>query len=99
MSVQNYEATEDPDIVITSKGISFKSYKDLKSGEQWTILGQCNCCGECEVGSTNPNIKWIGKVGEPNAEYDITFSNRKDIPVRPEIKEKYANCQLWGFYF
>lgn len=68
-------------------------------GEQWEITGTCNMCGECEVGSDDPNIVWTGiPVGQPGACYNVLGEARLDNPVRPEIKEACPNCVLEGRY-
>jgi hypothetical protein len=90
--------TEDPNVIILTQGSNFTLYQDIKTSEKWVILGSCICCGQCEIGSDNPNIIWKGKPGEPNSEYDITFGKRKDIPVRPEIQQNCDKCSLWGVY-
>lgn len=92
------EKTEDPYVVIESKTEDSVTYRSITNNERWVIYGKCNCCGECEVGSNNPNIVWTGPVGEPNAEYDIMFNKRKDIPVRPDISRKCTHCTLKGEY-
>ena len=62
------------------------------------IFGECNCCGQCEIGGNNQNIVYTGlPIGESGAAHDITFNIRKDIPVRPNIN-KLDKCVLWGEY-
>lgn len=42
---------------------------------------------------------WTGvPVGQPGACLDTRFGSRLDIPVRPEMTEKLANCALSGRY-
>lgn len=42
---------------------------------------------------------WTGvPVGQPGACLDARFGSRLDIPVRPEMTEKLANCALSGRY-
>ena len=96
--------TEDPDTVIESRvdtpTLSYTIYR-AKAGQHnnWIIFGKCNCCGQCEVRNDNPNIIWTGiPIGQPGAEYDITFGKRKDIPVRPEIRSEADKCTLFGYY-
>lgn len=91
--------TEDPFVIIEKQTSEYKIYRNITNKERWIISGKCNCCGQCEVGTANPNIVWTGiPVGEPYSEYDITFGKRKDMPVRPEIAKKNPNCTLSGEY-
>lgn len=101
LSYCNCELTEDPWIFITGRTTDRSvTYYDVKSNEQWIIFGKCNCCGQCEINNHNPNIRWNDgvSVGESGAEYDIAFSTRKDLPVRPQIAQKCDRCVLWGEY-
>jgi len=88
--------TEDPGVVITDWRPGCVTYQSDK--EAWVINGVCIACGECEVGSRNPNLVWTGKlVGTPGACLDRTFGKRRDVPVRPEISE-HPHCTLSGRY-
>lgn len=91
--------TEDPTVFIEDIGAGWVIYRTKDGKERWIIHGTCNQCGECEVGSDNPNLIWTGiPVGNAGACYDELFGNRRDVPVRPEIKEKCPNCTLTGEY-
>ena len=90
--------TEDPTVMIEDIGPAWVIYRD-HDGKRWIMRGTCNQCGECEVGAINPNIMWIGNpVGEPGSCRDVMYGIRRDIPVRPEIKQKFPNCSLSGEY-
>lgn len=98
MTEPNKILTCDPGCWIIEKSEGRVVYETTE-GEKWEILGTCNQCGECEVGSNNEYIKWTGiPVGQPNACYDIRGSARPDSPVRPEIKADHPNCTLSGRY-
>jgi len=92
------EQTCDPTCWIVERSEDRVVYETTE-GEKWEIVGKCNQCGECEVGSDNEYIKWTGTpVGEPNACYDIRGEDRPDSPVRPECSQNWPNCSLSGRY-
>lgn len=94
------EQTYDPNCWIVERSEDRVVY-ETTDGEKWEILGKCNQCGECEVGSNNEYIEWTGTpIGEPNACYDIRGGNteRLDYPVRPECSQNWPNCSLSGRY-
>jgi hypothetical protein len=90
--------TEDATTWIIAQDESGVTYENV-DGDVWVIHGQCNQCGLCYVGANDPNIVWTGKtVGEPGACFDKSYETRKDIPVRPEVKEEFPPCSLSGHY-
>lgn len=92
------EQTCDPTCWIVERSEDRVVYETI-DGERWEIIGTCNQCGECEVGSNNEYIMWTGTpVGQPNACYDIRGDARPDSPVRPEISDNLKNCTLRGKY-
>ena len=91
-------ATVDPHIRITDCGGGWVRYRN-DQGKEWIIRGQCNCCGQCEEGTDNPNLIWTGKpIGSPGACLDKTFGKRRDVPVSPEINRDCPACTLKGEY-
>lgn len=91
--------TKDPNIFIIEQEPGRVLY-ETTAGERWEMLGTCNQCGLCEVGSSDPNIAWVeGKQpGEPDACYNILGDDRIDNPCRPEIKQYIPECVLSGKY-
>ena len=91
-------ATADPTVFIEDVGAGWVVYH-LSDGTRYIIHGVCNGCGECEIGSVNLNIVWTGRpIGEAGACFDRTWGQRRDIPVRPEIKTHCPHCTLDGEY-
>ena len=91
--------TEDPGTIIEYSTNDIILYHRLQDDSRWLIWGRCNCCGLCEVGSNNPNIRWTGSpIGEANAEYDITYGKRRDIPILPEGAARCPANTLRGEY-
>lgn len=90
------EQSRDPTTIIIDRAPGMVEYLSI-SGERWRIYGTCNRCGACEIGGIDPEISFIGYVGEANACINIAGQNRLDVPVRPEISE-IPTCTLTGEY-
>jgi hypothetical protein len=101
------EPTADPLCLIEDRGevdgVPYILYRLDNRGtmERWVIHGTCTCCGECEVGSGNPRLRWTGiPIGQPGACLDVTWgqTGRLDEPVRPELTVMMPHCSLHGEY-
>lgn len=79
--------TNDPNIVVEHYEPGRVVYRDLTTGERWVELGECNQCGLC-VDPKDPDVEWVGKLGEPKACIDKLYQIRPLYVVRPEWKPK-----------
>ena len=97
------EATLDPTCWIAHRatlrdGTPVTVYEG-RDGDAWAIYGRCNCCGACEVnGAREDSLIWLKPAGEPWANLDPDYGKRLDLPVRPELRDAFASCSLYGIY-
>lgn len=90
--------TKDPNVFIIEQTEGRVVY-ETTAGERWEIIGTCNMCGQCEVGSVNSIIQFTGvPIGESGAAFDPSGEAREDNPVRPELTVKMDKCVLTGRY-
>lgn len=93
-------ATNDPNVFIVEKSEGRVVY-ETTDGERWEIIGTCNRCGECEVGTVLSPAQFTGiPIGQPGAAIDPRGSadERGDYPVRPGASKWWPNCTLKGKY-
>lgn len=98
--------TNEDHIVILEKEEGRVVYQNITTNDKWEILGTCNGCGECEIGTIDRDfIVWTGvPIGEPGACYNSLGSSeeRGDDPITlPKIgtlHDGWPNCTLTGNY-
>lgn len=79
---EQIEPTEDPHVVIIERAPGRVRYRHA-NGEEWTVLGECNRCGLCEIGTAARRLIWSHPPGIPYACLDLDYPARRDIPMRP----------------
>jgi hypothetical protein len=85
------EATEDRLVGIAERSPGRLRYRDLISGAEWILVGDCNRCGLCEIGAVGRRLLWSHAPGTRGACVDLDYARRRDIPMRPPL---LAGCSL-----
>jgi hypothetical protein len=92
-----FEKTVDPHVDIVSRSEGVVEYLS-DTGERWLIHGQCNLCGACYKGSTDPLVVIDERrIGQAGAAQRLDGRTWYEIPVRPEIAD-LPECNLTGKY-